>query len=255
MLLSASFYESSLFGLVAGSVFTLGVTWWFWRRRTILYYGMPVAVPIINAPDDVRSQIVLSVDDKVREHPHRVEVQLICSRGPHDIASSDFDKERPIILNVGANIITMIGQPQVEPWDAEVPEVRYAGKMLTVPECLIRRGQRISVSLLVDGTPKLTRQQIVVKDVTPKRFVGEGPRLGLLAQAGIVAVGVALLCLMLFIAVEAVTPLDETTWWREIVTPALGALWLFAIFLGVANSVSGGIRRVHSWYRRRPRNH
>lgn len=173
MTLSASLADSPIFGLIVGSIVTLAAAWWFWQKRTVLYYGMPVAVRVIDAPPAARARMVLSVDGTVREHPHRVEVQLIC-KGPKDIASSDFDQDRPIILDVGADIITTIGSPQVEPSDAEIPNVTCAGRTLSVPKCLIRRGQRISVSLLVDGAPNLTRQQIRLHNVTPKGSAARG---------------------------------------------------------------------------------
>ncbi|MGW1893992.1 hypothetical protein ACWCP6_27625 [Streptomyces sp. NPDC002004] len=212
---------------------------------------MPLAEPVIDLPTNVRQRMVLSVDGRPRQNAHRVEVRLV-RKGP-DIASSDFDQDRPIVLNVGSDIITMIGSPQVEPSDAEVPNVTYAGSMLNVPKCLIKRGQQISVSLLVDGTPSLTRQQVLLRNVKPKRFTGEGPRLGKVEKTGIWVTFVALLYLVLFLLVEAFTPLDEEPWWSQIARPILGWLWGAYVILAVALSVGRGIGKAHSWYRRRPR--
>src|SRR5258708_35624925 len=78
------------------------------RRR--LSYGMPVVTPLLNAGTDVRQGLEVRRDGVVLADPHVLEV-VLASRGRLDIPSTAFDKDRPLILDVGAPILDVLQSP------------------------------------------------------------------------------------------------------------------------------------------------
>ncbi|MDF2270700.1 hypothetical protein P2Q00_35530 [Streptomyces coacervatus] len=197
--------------------------------KTRLFYGMPLAAPLLNASPDVRGRVVVTFNDAELEQAHHVEVHLV-TRGTRDVASTDFDQGRPLTLDVGARIITLLTPPRVTPASAEVPNVNFDGTTLLIEKCLIKSRERIALSLLVDGeSPRLTCPTSHLINVRMKKFTGTeppiGPWPGLTTGLGLAALGLN----VVGIVMHQVKPsLDQEDWFHDF---RLFAAWLIILWL------------------------
>lgn len=147
---------------VAGVAAAIVAAWIGWRAtnpRRRLRYGMAVVAPLLNAGQGARDgidRIEVRHRDRVLTDPHVLEVTLV-NEGRRDIPSNTFDQDQPLTLDVSAPILEIL-KTAASPNRAlsVVPE----GTALKIGPGLIVRRQKVSFSLLVDGSaPKLTCPQ------------------------------------------------------------------------------------------------
>lgn len=148
---SAAFWGAAgLVGILAVGAATVLVTYFIGSAKRELTYGMQYSSSLLGpfSTSNTRDLKVLYGDEQLRQ-PNIVWLRLI-SRGRRDIRSEDFDQGRPILLNVGARIIAVLGSTS-DPKRADMPKVAIDGKTLTVGPDLIRKRQTLGFVLLVDG--------------------------------------------------------------------------------------------------------
>ena len=75
------------------------------------------------------------------------------SRSRRDIRSVDFDQDKPLVFDLGAKILAVVGTDLSRP---SAGAFSIDGNRVELPPCLIRRGQLLRISLLTDGEPRLT---------------------------------------------------------------------------------------------------
>ncbi|MFE2584802.1 hypothetical protein [Streptomyces sp. NPDC059378] len=230
MRLGAKFYDLPLWGFV-GVVIAALALWVAFKlaEKTRLFYGMPLVAPLLNASPAVRGRVVVTFNEIELKQAHHVEVHLV-TRGTRDIASADFDQGRPLVLDVGARIVTLLTPLRVTPASAEVPEVNFNGTALHIQKCLIKSRERIALSLLADGeAPRLTCPTAHLINVRMKKFTGSEPPVGL--WPGLTkGLGLAALALNLVgIVMYQISPsLDRHAWFRgfRLTAAYLIVLWL-----------------------------
>lgn len=160
------FLASDLFwavALFAVAVFTVVVIWWLGTAdRREITYSTPVVRPFINTrlPRYLSDRgITVSLDkvgrsglsEQTFNDPFLIEL-IIESRGRKDIASRDFDRDRPLVFRLGTDIAAV----------AEPPSSRYVehlsidGDVIQLSPCVIRRGPVARLVFLTDGRPEVT---------------------------------------------------------------------------------------------------
>jgi len=151
-------YSSAVFDWVTGIAVTLilGVlgVWAAFKAanpRQELAWQVRAIVPLLSdaASHQVRDTVQIRVDGQVLQSAQVVELYLI-NRGRRDIPTEAFDQKRPLRIDVGASIVKVLNRvdsPGVRP-----PQITSEDSALTLGPDLFKRGQAVSVSLLVDGS-------------------------------------------------------------------------------------------------------
>lgn len=117
------------------------------RRR--LAYDLLTCAPLLNAPPDVRSGIELRHCGEVLTAPHFMEI-VLTNDGRRDVPTTAFDSGEPIEFDVTASIVTLL-RSDSRPDETTSPAVHGTGSKLSIGPGRIARGQRVIVTLLVDG--------------------------------------------------------------------------------------------------------
>ncbi|MDN3356852.1 hypothetical protein [Actinomadura sp. DC4] len=157
VLAGKSFVYSETFWAATGVVatVTLGllavwITWIIANPPQRLAYEMTAETQLLNgtAASSVREGLEIRRDGRLLSDPRVLEIKLI-NEGRRDIPSSAFDRERPLVLDVGVPILELL-VASTEPGYSE-PAVVRNGSQLRIGPDLIARGQRTTFSLLIDG--------------------------------------------------------------------------------------------------------
>jgi len=230
MTLATPWYESqglgTLLTLVAGLITGFFGGWATLRAanpKRLLAYWMPRTMPILNASDSVGDLLVMRGGQALR-NPHVLDVRLT-NCGRRDVASSHFDGDLPILLDVGAPVVEILGITS-QPTSLHVPTVVVDDTALKIAPGLIATGQTISFSLLVDGPAPTLSCRASLVDVTvqekrePTRQQSRSDQLALVKGIKITV-----------LALAVITFLQVLT---DLATPALsvvgpGAIALFLI--------------------------
>lgn len=170
MVLAGQWYASGTFWSIVGVgvavvsiLLSPLVARWLQEGRRRLFYSMPTATPLITRHSLLTELVIVHRGDRL-SNPHVLEVRLAC-QGRHDIPSSAFDNGEPLRLDVGVPIVNILGT-RTTPDAARSPAVAMDGTALLIAPSLIKRGQRTSFTLLVDGPdPALTCPQPPLIDV------------------------------------------------------------------------------------------
>lgn len=171
-------YASDPFWAAVGAMIGLaGVAATVWVARTPrqrLSYGMPVATRLLTTPSGM-ADLELHHRGTLLTEPYLVEVRLT-SRGRRDIPSSAFDRDRPLVFDLGVRIVEVL-QIVCDPPSAPTPPVTQDGSTLEVGPELIGRRQTITISVLTDGgCPRLSCTRNTLTQVTvTQRQPDEGP--------------------------------------------------------------------------------
>jgi hypothetical protein len=126
--------------------------WRFGTPRGLLEYSMPVSEALMGRsphlkPDDIQ----LTVRGKPAKDPYLVTIRIV-NNGHRDIRSDDFDDNKPLSINLGAEVLSILTSP-----DQGHPSFSFeTGREVLVMPTLIRRGQSITASLLTEGAPSLS---------------------------------------------------------------------------------------------------
>lgn len=134
------------------------------RRR--LLYSMPTVTPLLNDTkhDLAGANLEVRRAGKVLSDPHVLGIRLV-SRSSRDIPSAAFEREQPIQFDVGAQIVEVL-QVASSPETTRCPDWTFEGSLISIGPGLIKKGQRISLSILVDGArPKIACPYPTLVDV------------------------------------------------------------------------------------------
>jgi hypothetical protein len=132
--------------LVAVATFILTYVIGVLRRRFI--YGMTVSAPLVNS-SVARPELHMLWREQEVTNPHILEVEL-AYRGRADVESSDFDKDRPLCLDMGVPIIDLV-ETVFHLAKAPLPRVEAVGTELRIGPDLLRKGQAMTFVVLADG--------------------------------------------------------------------------------------------------------
>jgi len=123
------------------------------RRR--LLYGTTSAARLINASDMVRNTLRVTRAGTVLADPHVLVVE-VRNDGRRDVASGAYDAGQPIRLDLGAPVVDVL-ESESTPAGIQMPTIAVSGTELHLGPSLIAKGQRIRLTVLVDGPgPQLT---------------------------------------------------------------------------------------------------
>lgn len=166
-----------------------------------LAYWMPTITPILHTSDSVGDLLVMRGGQALRD-PHVLDVKLM-NRGRRDVASSHFDRDLPILLDVGAPIVELLGITS-RPASLHTATVVVEGTALKIAPGLIARGQTISFSLLVDGpTPRVSCQASLIDVTVQERRDSTGPQRLVSVSSLATGLGISLLGLVLLSFLQA----------------------------------------------------
>lgn len=147
----AGFAAVVVFGLVSL------VTWRLGPPRPVLVYSLQSAISLIRsgpmlgvAPGEIK----VSYRDHPVRSPHVAELRVRC-KGRGEIASKDFDGERPLVFDLGAPVVAVISTNQA---GTKVPDEHLSTEdsQVRISPCVIRRGPVLSMEFLTEGRPILT---------------------------------------------------------------------------------------------------
>jgi hypothetical protein len=170
MLLSAPWYDSGTLWtglLVPVTVIGVVVTFWigFFPAKGRLLYSMPLVESLVRSRAKAPNLKVVYDGTEVAE-PHLVTVRL-ASRGRKDI---EFYKSQPIVLNMNTPIVDVLatafstGAPRLD--------VSIDGLTLKIgpePGNLIRKGETITITMLVNGSDIELNPEFPFKDVVDQK--------------------------------------------------------------------------------------
>jgi hypothetical protein len=146
--------DQAAFGIVIGvlallvSIATFILTYVIGVLRRRFIYGMTVSAPMVNR-SVARPDLHILWRDQEVANPHVLEIEL-AYRGRADVQSSDFDKGRPLCLNVGVPIIDLL-ETVLHPAQEPLPKVEAVGTELRIGPDLLRKGQAMTFVVLADG--------------------------------------------------------------------------------------------------------
>jgi hypothetical protein len=104
--------------------------------------------------------------------PHLLLISLQASGGT-DIRAEDFSGGKPLKIDLGARLVTIV---RVDAGDSPRPEVRKSGTALAIYPSLLRGGHRLLFYVLVDGRqPLLTCELSPLADVRLRRALADQP--------------------------------------------------------------------------------
>lgn len=162
-------YSSGTFWAATGVVVTLviGVATFLvtWVPRQRLYYRAPPVTPLLAHGTRGIADLEIHYEGRLLTDPHLLEVTLT-ARGRRDIPSSAFDQGRPLVFDLGAEIIKVL-QVRCNSTTSPAPPVDHEGRTLRVGPELIGRRQTTTIAVLVDGdNPSLECTQSALAQVT-----------------------------------------------------------------------------------------
>jgi hypothetical protein len=160
-------YQSPIFWAVAGvgAVVIVGVagilvTYIVSTASRHLTYAMPTVTALPGSLSQ-RPGIELTYQGERITQPRILEIRLTSS-GRKDIGSDSFNDRKPLVLDVGAKIVTLLGSTAT-PEGASPPAVEFRETALLVGPDLIRKGQLTTFTLLADGpAPSLNCQSPLI---------------------------------------------------------------------------------------------
>src|SRR5258708_7322616 len=174
---------------------------------------MPTATPILSrAAAPARSDLQVTLRGEIIAEPHVLPIRLE-SRSRRDIRSTDFDQDKPLVLDVGARIVAVL---ELKKLSESLPglDIAYEETKVSIGPTLIRRRQTMRFDLLVDGpNPVLTCQSPLV-DVTVRE---QRPDVQALPRWLVTTMRVIIVSSLAAFALLIVAPLPHTpqppAWW------------------------------------------
>jgi hypothetical protein len=190
------------------------------KRR--LFYSMPTVAPLLR---QVGADLEVRHEGQLLALPYAVKVQLV-SRGRKDIPSSSFDNGEPIILDVGAPIVT--GLSVDSDTDTMPPHV-VKGTELHIGPGLIRKRQTLTFTLLTDGRPTLTCRNSLI-DVQVLKQTSEPTEISKTRAWQVIT-----LTLVAGWLVAAMAGQEKITYWLTVALAVPAGGWLAERILGWRN--------------------
>lgn len=100
------------------------------------------------------SEIQVTKGNKRINEPYLAEVRVKFN-GRSDISAADWDSGKPMKLDVHVPIVALV-EAKSSPAHYSMPDSKVSGSVITLEPGLIRRGQAITFTALVDGYPRLS---------------------------------------------------------------------------------------------------
>lgn len=117
----------------------------FPAKRELRIYWMPPA-PLVGSNDSRVVSVLVEIDNRVLKAPYLTHVEIHVG-GRHDIKSSDFDQNKPILLNFG----TPVALAASSSFLAEA--LASEGDRIIVTPSLLRRGTQHSFDVVTEAAP------------------------------------------------------------------------------------------------------
>lgn len=170
---SATFWAEAgvVVALVVGIV-SVGIAWIALKvasQKLRLYYAMSAVAPLLTTPVDMRSDLELFHNGILLEDPRVVTIELV-SRSRGDIANKEYNDGQPLILNINAKIVKVLGEPSGR-GPGSILAVNPDNKVLKIGPSLIHGRDQVTITVLTDGDePFLTLQDslLINVDVKPR---------------------------------------------------------------------------------------
>lgn len=226
-------YTSGTFYAAAGAIavvvigfITVWATLFVGSTKRRLTYSLTDDTPLLATTTALaRADVEVVYQGQRLDAPRVVSVRLV-SQGRRDIASDDFDQERPLAIDLGVPIVKRLATESAP----EIPEsaIRVEGSKLMFGPCLIRKRQVMSFAFLVDGgRPQLSHEDYLLNvDVRQSAESGEwGIRQSLVTAASAVVV------------LGALWAASVTAWWLSaasnpvVAVPARVLVWLAPVWI------------------------
>ncbi|MFD4621841.1 hypothetical protein [Streptomyces sp. NPDC058475] len=174
-ILSAPWYASSVFwtifiGAVASILSGVLGAWLANRynnpKRRIMY-GWPKNVSLLETTSSGANPLVIShgTSSSVLTDPRIVDIELR-NLDKADIASPMFDNSDPIVFDLDADIVDIL-ETDVQPVTAPMPSWSYSGKQIKIAPSLLKTGQIVTFSVLVDGAADDLKATFPLSGVDP----------------------------------------------------------------------------------------
>ncbi len=154
MLASGFWYTSGAFWAGAGVAAVLlagllGVVAAYSQRPALLVYELLSAEPLLRVSGSHGSDLQISYQDQIIADPQLLIVQL-ANQGGKDIPSFSFDADRPLVLDLNAQIISVLRNASA--LGSDLAQLTVKGSLLKVGPNLIRRGDVIELVILASGS-------------------------------------------------------------------------------------------------------
>jgi hypothetical protein len=164
MLASGPWYASGNFWTAAGVFVGLAsaaaiilVTLRVGAPKRLLAYFMPVATSLLTKQSRslglTSSGLEVTFRGDALRDPYLV-ILVVDSRSRRDIRSSDFDQGKSLVFDIGAPIKAVVGG--AGPIESPTDVVSVHGSTVNLAPFLIRPGKVMRLSLLTEGSPKLS---------------------------------------------------------------------------------------------------
>lgn len=176
MFAAAPWYDSGAWPAVGGITALIGVplsfvsvsiTYLVYTSRRTLTYSMPVSYPLLPAWPGMSSGLRVFHNGRALKDPHVYEIYLAV-HGRKDIPSSAFDQGKPICLDIGVPIATLL-EVTHDPATAPIPKAQARNRCIEVSPGLIRKRQTMSFTVLADGPDARLNCKSSLVDVRVKR--------------------------------------------------------------------------------------
>jgi hypothetical protein len=157
---------SGLAGVLIVGFVTVFVTYRVGGTKRQLTYGITEDTKLLGGVKSTdASDLKVLFRDQLLGNPRILRLRL-ASRGRRDIRTEDFDQSRPLVLNVGIDIIALISaKSDPEP----LPRLELEGRCIKIGPDLIRRRQTVTIAVLADGTSSHLTQNSPLIDVDVQR--------------------------------------------------------------------------------------
>jgi hypothetical protein len=192
---SAPFYTSGVFlgvaGIAVGLIFGVIGVWAAFKAANplrALPLQLRAVVPLLtSAVPQASDEVEIRVDGQILQYPQVVELKL-ANRNRRDIPTEAFDQHRPLCIDVGVPIVKILNRVDT-PAGVRLPNLTYKGRVLALGPDLFKRGQSVTISLLVDGKePIITIPESPFIDIDVPLLSGDSrPGLAAATLAAVVA--------------------------------------------------------------------
>jgi hypothetical protein len=133
------------------------VVWLTWR---LVFARMRLSYSVLQTPLMERSEfgsqlrVIYGEGDRERQLDQARVVRLrLVSRSVKDIPTAAFADRAPLIIDLGTPVLAILGDH--EPTQPPRPSITEDGNQVQIMPRLIKRGQVITINVLVDGIPNI----------------------------------------------------------------------------------------------------
>jgi|SRR6185437_1240182 len=158
------------FGAIAGFVAVVVALLALWiaftgrlKKQVLLYSQSPPVSLLTGAPHSARQDLQVLYAGKPLADPRVIRIRLR-TRCRKDILSTDFDRDAPIVLDLGVHIVAKLAE-ETGPGRLALPPIRIKETSIEIGPALLRNRQTITVTVLCDGSNPRMRLTVPLGDV------------------------------------------------------------------------------------------